>query len=279
MRRWRQQLVVAICVVLGWSAAVVAVSTDPTMTNGVDYSVVESEIGASGCNPASGANFCGASGSYSLNPSIDDGGATLGEFASGFSTNGSSYSTGTGFTTTAQPGLMVTVSGTPAVLGILNTVAANTAISTFTVRDYTSSGYVVQIIGATPTYAGHSLTAMTSPATCATSYGCASVPGSEQFGLNVVANTSPTSVGANPVCQAAGFCFGVAGDGVTGTLGTTRPYTVDGKYRYVSGETVASGPSSSGETDYTITFLANQGPTTVAGAYTGNLAIVATGTY
>jgi hypothetical protein len=262
---------VAACAVLGWSSAVVAVSTDPTMTNGTTYSVSESEVGGNG-------QFNSSSSSYSINPNIDDGGSSLGEFAVG-SSSSNTYSSAAGFDTTAQPGLMVTVSGTPAVLGILSMAAAHTATSTFTVRDYTSSGYAVQVVGATPTYSGHSLTAMTSPATCAQSYVCSSVAGSEQFGLNLIANTSPTSVGANPVCQATGFCYGVAGDGTTGTFGTTRPYTVDGKYRYVSGETVASGPKSSGETDYTITFLANQGPTTVAGAYSGNLAIVATGTY
>jgi hypothetical protein len=251
------------------------------------YSVDESEIGGSGCvnlptGTSTGTYSCGGSASYSLNPNIDDGGSSLGENAVGNSSS-ASYSTNSGFDTTAQPGLMITVSGTPAGLGVLSTGAARTAVATFSVRDYTSSKYIVQIIGATPAYAGHNLTAMTTNA-----WGDASANNNEQFGINLVANTTPNTAGADPVCQTGQtpgpttYCSGVAGSG-TGTYGLNgvggTPYTVGGRYRYVSGETIASGPASSGETDYTITFLANQGPATVAGAYTGNLAIVATGTY
>ncbi len=75
------------------------------------------------------------------------------------------------------------------------------------------------------------------------------------------------------------FSFGVAGDGTTGTFGTTRPYTISDKWRYNSGETIASSPKTSGETDYTITFLANISALTPGGAYAGNIILCATGTY
>jgi hypothetical protein len=54
--------------------------------------------------------------------------------------------------------------------------------------------------------------------------------------------------------------------------------TVDA-YRYFSGDTIAQAPSSSGETDYTISFMANMSTTTPGGRYTGTLEIVATGTF
>jgi hypothetical protein len=156
-------------------------------------------------------------------------------------------------------------------LGILTAAAKSTGTATFSVKDYTSYGYVVQIIGATPTSRGRALTALTTDT--------ASSAGTEQFGVNTVLNTS-AGVGADPVqFPSAGFSYGVAGDGVSGTFGTTRPYTITDKWRYASGETVASGAKSSGETDYTMTFLANISALTPSGTYVGNISLVATGTY
>ena len=181
-------------------------------------------------------------------------------------------------------------SSDPTTFGNLSTIAAVTQTGAFSVRDYTSSGYVVQMIGATPAYNGHHLTAIT-PASCSgTTYGCASSSGSEQFGVNVWSNTSPTNPvpgSSAPVCQAATFCSGQAGDVSFGGGGTTcgpfgsanRPYCVDGRYLYASGDTIASGSQSSGETDYTMTFLANISTLTPSGTYTGNLTLVATGSY
>jgi hypothetical protein len=268
--------------VLVWTGSAVSAPSDPLMTS-TNYAVNESEVGGNGCTNGASAYQCGTSTNYSLDPFTDDGGSSLGESAVGTSSS-TNYSSGSGFDTTAQPGLMMIVSSTPTDLGVLSTGSANTATSTFSVRNYTSYGYVVQIVGSTPSTSGHNLAAMTT-AMCGDAWGCASAAGSEQFGLNLVANTSPSNpvVGsANPACQAAGFCSGVAGNGI-GTYGLNgvggTPYTVNGRYRYVSGETVASGPSSSGETDYTITYLANQSLTTPSGHYSGNLDVVATGTY
>jgi hypothetical protein len=248
---------------VAWSAS------DPTM-NSNNYSVTESEVGGNGQFNSSSAN-------YEINPNTDDGGSSLGESAVGNSSS-TNYQSNAGFNTTAQPGLMLSVTSGAADLGLLSLGSANTATSTFYVRDYTSYGYTVQLVGSPPSSAGHSLTGITT-GMCGQSYGCASVNGTEQFGVNLVANTSPVSVGSIPICQAAGFCYGVSGDNSTGTYGTNRPYTVDGRYRYVQGETVASGPKSSGETDYTITFMANQGNATPSGHYSGTIQVVATGTY
>ena len=285
MRGWRRQFVIGACLVLATAGGALSAS-DPTMTNNNSYSVTESEVGGNGCAQTSGgvAPSCGASSNYSLNPFTDDGGSTLGDTAVGNSSSGN-YQTNSGFNTTAQPGLMLSVNTGSVNFGNLSTITATTQTGAFSVRDYTSSGYVVQAIGATPSYAGHNLAALTT-GSCGSSFGCASSTGTEQFGINLWQNTSPTSVGAQPVCQAVGFCSGQAGDvslgGTTcGTLGggANRPYCVDGRYRYVSGETVASGSKSSGETDYTVTFLANISTLTPSGTYTGNLTLVATGSY
>jgi len=272
--------VIGACVVLASAGGALSAS-DPTMTSS-NYSATETEVGGNGCSQVSGAYTCGASSNYSLNPATDDGGSSLGESTVGNSAS-SNYQSNSGFNTTAQPGLMMSVNTSSINFGVLSTAVATTKIASFSVRDYTSSGYVVQAVGSTPSYNGHNLKPMDT-SMCGQSYGCASVAGSEQFGINLVSNSSPVSVGADPVCQATGFCYGVAGDGSTGTYGSTRPYTVGGGsslYRYISGggETVASGPKSSGETDYTITFLANISTLTPSGVYSGNMTLVATGTY
>ena len=263
MRRWTRQLIVCVALVTGVSGVVSAAPGDPSSAS-TNYRVVESEIGGNGQFNSGSANF-------NINPATDDGGSSLGETAVGNSAS-TNFQTNSGFNTTAQPSLTMIVN-TPSVdLGTLSLVAAKTAVATFSVKDYTSYGYVVQIIGATPTYAGHALAALTSDT--------ASANGTEQFGLNLRANTSPASVGVDPVqVPSSTFSFGAAGDGSTGTYGTSRPYTIANNYRYVSGETVASGPKSSGETDYTISLMANISTVTPGGQYTGALSLVATGTY
>lgn len=257
--------------VSGVAAPASAVPSDPTSTS-ASYQVIESEVGGNG-------QFLSGSANYNINPNIDDGGSSLGESFVGNSAS-ASYQTNSGFNTTAQPGLTLVVNTSLVDLGVLSLIAAKTATATFSVSNATSYGYVVQIVGQTPANNGHHLMAMTT-----NPEGDVSQNTVEQFGVNLVYNRSPVDPvpgSADPSCQVAGFCFGVAGNGVTGTYGTTRPYTVGGltaKYRYVSGETVASGPRTSGQTNYTVTFLANQSPTTPAGAYSGALSIVATGTF
>ena len=156
-------------------------------------------------------------------------------------------------------------------LGTLSASVKATGTATFHAINYTSYGYAITIVGTAPTNAGHPLSPLATDT--------ASIVGTEQFGVNTVLNTS-AGVGADPVQTPSGsFSYGVAGDGATGTYGTTRPYTVPDKWRFNSGETVASAPKSSGQTDYTMTFLANMSNTTPGGKYTGNITLVATGTY
>ncbi len=261
--RWRRQLIVGA--VLALSLAGVARGTtlgDPSMTSN-NFSINESEVGASG-------DFSSASGHFKFSPSTDDGGSTLGD---NFVGNSSSFNfqSGAGFNTTAQPNLTFIVNTPTVSLGNLSTSLASLATATFSVSNYTSYGYVVQVVGSPPSNSGHSLAALTSDTASATSQ--------EQFGINVVRNTS-AAIGADPT-QVPGstFSYGVAGDGSTGTFGTTRPYTISDKWRYNSGETIASAPKTSGETDYTLTFLANISTLTPGGKYTGNISLVATGTY
>ena len=183
---------------------------------------------------------------------------TTGDLAVG-SSSSTSYQVDAGSKTAHDPTLSFVVNGTGANFGNFSSTVAATTTSSFSVSDYTSYGYVVQIIGTAPTNGSHTISAM--PATAF------SQTGIEQFGINLVANTLPTSVGANP--DNGQFGFG----------GAAANYSTSNKYRFVSGETIAQAPKSSGTTTYTLSYLVNVSSITPGGQYTSNQTVIVTGTY
>jgi hypothetical protein len=117
----------------------------------------------------------------------------------------------------------------------------------------------VQITGTPPSNGNYSIPAMTTPG--------GAVAGIEQFGINLAANTTPSSFGANPVQT----IFGV---------GTAEAnYSTPNNFRYVSGDTIASAPKSSGKTTYTLSYIVNVNSLTPGGKYSSNQTIIVTGTY
>lgn len=164
-----------------------------------------------------------------------------------------------GARTTPDPTLSFAVLTYNSTFGSFGPTVTATTTSTFSVIDYTSYGYAVQIIGTPPTNGAHVITAMSTTGT--------STIGSEQFGINLVANTSPSSFGANPDNGSFGF----------GTAATN--YNTTNNYRYVSGETIATAPKSSGSTIYTISYIVNVSSITPGGDYSSNQSIICTATY
>jgi hypothetical protein len=147
--------------------------------------------------------------------------------------------------------------------GAFSPTIPSTGVATFTITNYTSYGYVVQIAGNPPTHSNNQIDAMGVTAS--------SQPGSEQFGINLVANTSPISYGANPDNGTAPNNFG---------YGAAAPnYSTPNQFRYVQGETIAQAPKSSGKTNYTISYLINVAALTPGGTYATNQTLIVTGTY
>lgn len=176
--------------------------------------------------------------------------------------NGTDFKAQSGPVTTNDPTLTFSVTDSTVNLGSLSTSITRTDTATFKVLNYTSYGYIVQIIGSPPDNGAHTLTAMSSAT--------ASSAGTEQFGVNLVANTSPTSFGADPLqVPSSSFSFGQAANG----------YDTTNTYKYVSGNTIAKSTQSSGETDYTIAYIANIANNTPGGSYSGSQTLVCTGTY
>lgn len=179
------------------------------------------------------------------------------------SSSSSNFTVDAGTQTSPDPTLTVGTENTGANFGNFSAAAPSTSTATFSVINYTSYGYVVQLVGAPPKFGSNDIAPMSVTAP--------SQPGVEQFGVNLVANTSPASFGANPNNGSAPNNFG---------FGTVAPnYATPNQFRYVSGETIATAPKSSGKTTYTMSYLVNVSNLTPAGTYKSDQTLVVTGTY
>jgi hypothetical protein len=147
--------------------------------NSTNYKAEEAQFGSGGELDSSSANYKGQT---------SVGGLTVDHFSS---TNYQSYS---GFITPNDPFLEMTVSTSSVNLGTLDASTPKTGTALFQVRGYTDSGYTVQSLSTTLTNDhGDTITAINPAA--------GSSPGTEQFGFNLVHNTSPVTFGTNPAPQ------------------------------------------------------------------------------
>ncbi len=188
-------------------------------------------------------------------------GGTLGDTGVGESSS-STYRAQSGFNTTNDPRLSVVVNTSSINFGQLSAAAATTATATFSVLNYTAYGYSVFTIGSPPSNGGYTLTGMASAAP--------SSPGTEQYGINLKANTSPVTFGADPAqVPSSSFSYGTASTG----------YNTANNFKYVAGEKIAEATQTSGQTDYTISYIVNVSNTTPGGSYSGSQSLVVVGTY
>lgn len=209
-----------------------------------NYRFDESTLGSGGMIQSSSA-------SYRSSGAVSD--LAVGEAAS------NNYQVVAGSQTTHEPNLTFSMNGFTSNFGSFSAAAPATATATFSISNYTAYGYVVQIAGDTLKNGTHSI----DPLSSAT----ASQTGTDQFGMNLVANTSPNSVGSNPIYEIFG-------------IGTVAPnYGSPNQFRFVSGETIATASKSSGKTTYTITYLANVDTLTPGGQYSTHHTLIVTGTY
>jgi hypothetical protein len=216
----------------------------------------------------------GVGGNQSLSSPSYTARATIGDLGVG-NFKSSNYQAYAGFNTTADPYIqfVVTAENIPVTTysgyaGFLNTTSTATATDTFYVRAWLAHGYVITAMSTAPSDGSH---IMNSSATAGSS-----TTGTEQFGMNLEANTSPVTFGAAPI------------DGVPSIPSCTTLYPAQGpagqyaivnKYAYHLGDTVASCNESTTSTIYTASYIFNISGTTPAGSYIFNQVLVATGTY
>jgi hypothetical protein len=177
-------------------------------------------------------------------------------------TSSTNYQANAGFNTKEEPYLEVYVTGGSTDLGDLSSSSTATTTSTFYVRAYLASGYSVVIASDPPSYGVEQIEPLTTQT--------ASSAGTEQFGINLKANTSPTTFGADP-SQApdSSFGFGYAAPG----------YDTANVYKYAKDDIIAKSDKSSGRTDYTISYIYNISSLSPAGTYIFTQDLVVIGTY
>ncbi|HEX5456480.1 MAG TPA: hypothetical protein VFW77_03890 [Candidatus Saccharimonadales bacterium] len=215
-------------------------------TSSTNYKIEESHFGPGGELDANSAHYNAQQ--------------TVGEQTIG-NTSSTNYQANAGFNTKDEPYLEVYVTGGNTDLGTLSPSSTSTTTSTFYVRAYLASGYSVIMNSDPPTYNTHQITPMASQA--------AASPGTEQFGINLKANTSPTTFGADP-SQAPDSTFG---------YGYATPgYDTANVYKYNKGDVIARSDKSSGRTDYTISYIYDISSLSLAGEYvfTQDLIVIAT---
>ncbi len=209
-----------------------------------NYRFDESVVGTGGLLQANSSNYSATS--------------ATGDIAIGNS-GSANFQIDSGTHTSPDPALTFAFISQAADFGTFTPAATMTATSSFAIANYTTYGYVVQIYGTPPTHGSHAIDAMAANNSSQT--------GVEQFGINLVANTSPVSFGANPNNGQFGF-------------GSVMPnYAIPNSYRYASGDTIARAQKNSGLTVYTISYIVNVAQLTPGGRYHSDQTLIVTGTY
>lgn len=113
------------------------------------------------------------------------------------------------------------------------------------------SGYAISVTGPTMTSGNNIISAITSSDV--------SRPSTSQFGLNLVANTSP-SVGADP--------------SVAGNAAPATGYNVSNRYQFISGDTLASVAAADEPKKFTVSYIANIPNDQASGVYVTTLTYV-----
>lgn len=185
----------------------------------------------------------------------------------GISTNASSpnYILGGGFGSPGDPAISIVVSNNIVDLGVLNESTTAAASANFEVSAYLVDGYIVRVEGEPPTNTTgpgtHNLTPLNSPNP--------SSIGTEQFGINLVANTTP-GIGANPVQYPDDtFSYGEPEVG----------YDQEDYFKYVDGDIIAFSDVETGQTIFTMSIMANIATSTPGGRYQTVLVLQAIATF
>lgn len=209
-----------------------------------NYRFDEGVIGTGGMLQSNSANYSATSATGDIG---------IGNSAS------TNFQVDSGTKTSPDPALTVAVLSSTANFGTFSPTTTTTSTATFSVINYTTYGYVVQLVGNNLSNGPSTINSMTTT-------GPPQV-GIEQFGVNLVANTLPSSFGANPNNGQFGY-------------GSVAPnYATPNEFRYISGETIALATKNSGQTIYTLSYIVNVAQLTPGGVYTSDQTLVVTGTY
>lgn len=227
---------IAIVFAVGAGAATV-LAVDSSSEN---YQITEWQFG-------SGATLDSCSDEYCAQATIGDPGAASSASTANF-----------GEVTTDEPMLEVIIEPGESNLGTLSTERTATKVTSVKIRNNFEGGYTLQVVGEAPKFGNHILNTPATPTE--------SRMGTEQFGINLTANTVPT-VGSLPV-QIQNK------EGEENIFGEpTENYRTPNRFMYEDGGVIAQSVMQMGRTDYTISMIVNIANTTPAGHYSGDLAL------
>lgn len=150
--------------------------------------------------------------------------------------------------------------GSSVSLGTLTPSTSGTGTSQIGVTTNASTGYVITYNGILPTSGGNTIASIGAAATSPTQ-------GTSQFGMNMVANTVPSSFGANPA--------GAGSANPVTALNTTNQYS----FTAGAATNAVSQGSADGFRLFTVSYLANVSGTQAPGTYTTVLTYVCTATF
>lgn len=142
-------------------------------------------------------------------------------------------------------------------MGQLSAQSTLTAQSQMAVGTNASGGFAITANG-TPPAAGTSVIDAPSAPT-------ESKPGSNQFGMNLVANSDP-DIGNDP-------------EGTWANAVATPDYQQPNKYKFVNGDVVAYSPNVSLMKKFTVSYILNSRPDLRAGVYTTTITYIASGRF
>lgn len=238
-RRFGANARYAFLFVLAALSFIVAPQAMAQTSKSPNYQVTESQFGAGGSAESCSSTYCAR---VSIG---SDAGAS------------SATSPALGTATYSEPMIEMSVEPGASSLGDLSTERTGIKVMKVNIRNYLSGGYMLQIVGSPPKYKDHTLRALSTVGE--------PLPGTEQFGINAVANTIPQTIGANPVAQPAG----------TDDTSLILPgFNTPNVFKYVDGATIAASQATTGGADFTITMMVNIASSTPAGLYSGDFAAV-----
>lgn len=142
-------------------------------------------------------------------------------------------------------------------LGSLTSSTTGTGVSSMTASTNAATGYSIAYSGTTLTSGSNTIAAMASPA--------ASTQNSKQFGINLMANTTP-AIGSNK--------------SGSGTGAPAAGYGTSNSFKFnTAGETIASAAAATNSNTFTTSYIANVDGVTPGGAYSTVITYVITANY
>ena len=245
MSAWKQTWKLSFAVVLAAVFLPAAVYAAQSSSN--SFQVNEVFFGSGGELNACSTNFCSKQ--------------AAGESVVG-NTKSANFQAQGGFNTERKPYIEFTVGTTNLDLGTLTPQATKVATASFSVKAYLAHGYVVTNASDPPTNNTYTMSPIGIPA--------ASTVGTEQFGINLVANTIPQVFGTAPT----------QGPDSTFSYGqVSADYGSPNLFKYAKGDVVALSNLSTSYTNYTVSYIFNISNVTPGGTYILRHDLVATATF